>query len=88
MIRKCFMFGVALFALCGVYCFGDYVAQDFVSPRTGKSTVFWGNASNGKDAYVLEYDEQTDHYYFKKVEKNKPQKKSNHSDKKVEEINK
>jgi len=88
MMRNCFIFGVTLFALCGIHCSGDYVAQDFISPRTGKSAVFWGDASKGKDAYVLEYDEETDHYYFKKVEKNKPQKKSSRSDKKVEEPHK
>ena len=64
--------GAALFALSGLSSIADYVAQDFISPRTGKSTVFWGDSSKGKDAYVLEYDEATDNYYFKKVEKNCP----------------
>ena len=63
--------GASLFALSGLSLIADdYVAQDFISPRTGKSTIFWGESSKGKDAYVLEYDESTDHYYFKKVEKN------------------
>ncbi len=66
--------GAFLFALSCLYLKADYVAQDFTSPRTGKSTVFWGDASKGKDAYILEYDEDTDHYYFKKVEKNLPKK--------------
>ena len=67
--------GAALFALSGLSAITDYyVAQDFISPRTGKSTVFWGDSSKGKDAYVLEYDETTDNYYFKKVEKNCPTK--------------
>ena len=39
---------------------------------SGKSSVFWGDGSKGKDAYVLEYDEASDEYYFKKVEKNRP----------------
>ena len=71
-MKKYFAFLVASVALCGVCSFADYVAQDFISPRTGKSAVFWGDASKGSDAYVLEYDEASDHYYFKKVEKNKP----------------
>ena len=72
--------GAALFALSGLSAIADYyVAQDFISPRTGKSTVFWGDASKGKDAYVLEYDEATDHYYFKKVEKNFPTKPAAHA---------
>lgn len=74
MINKCFIFGVTFVALSGLRCFGDYVAQDFTSPRTGQSSIFWGDASKGKDAYVLEYDKESDHYYFKKVEKNKPAK--------------
>lgn len=72
MMKKYYvLFGVfaALTSLC---CLGDYVAQDFISPRTGQSSVFWGDASKGKDAYILEYDKDSDSYYFKKVEKNKP----------------
>lgn len=64
--------GAFLFALSCLFLKADYVARDFISPRTGKSTVFWGDASKGKDAYILEYDENSDHYYFKKVEKNLP----------------
>ncbi len=75
--------GAVLFALSGLSSIADYVAQDFISPRTGKSAVFWGDASKGKDAYILEYDEATDHYYFKKVEKNFPTKPAAHA-KKVE----
>ena len=73
--------GAALFALSGLSSIADYVAQDFISPRTGKSAVFWGDASKGKDAYILEYDEATDHYYFKKVEKNFPTKPAAHAKK-------
>lgn len=62
----------AFIALSSLRCFGVYVAQDFISPRTGKSTIFWGDASKGKDAYVLEYDKDSNNYYFEKVEKNKP----------------
>ena len=71
-MKKCFAFLATSVALGGFGLFADYVAQDFVSPRTGKSSVFWGDGSKGKDAYVLEYDEASDEYYFKKVEKNRP----------------
>lgn len=72
--------GATLFALSGLSLWAEhYVAQDFISPRTGKSAVFWGDASKGKDAYILEYDEATDHYYFKKVEKNFPTKPAAHA---------
>ena len=77
LMKKCFIFGVVFTALEGVQCFGDYVAQDFISPKTNKSAVFWGDASKGKDAYVLEYDEASQKYYFEKVEKNKPEAKKN-----------
>ena len=50
----------------------DYVAQDFDDPETGKKTVFWGDASGGKDAYVLRFDKSSSKYYFDKVEKNRP----------------
>ena len=79
MMKKNYILWGVFSALGGLYCFGDYVAQDFISPRTGQSTVFWADASKGKDAYVLEYDKDTDHYYFKKVEKNKPVAKKNNS---------
>lgn len=75
LMKKCFIFGVVFAALEGVQCFGDYVAQDFTSPKTNKSAVFWGDASKGKDAYILEYDEVSQKYYFEKVEKNKPEAK-------------
>lgn len=89
MMRNCFIFVVTLSALCGARCFGEnYVARDFISPKTGKSTIFWGETSKGKDAYVVEYDEKTDHYYFEKIEKNKPQKKTDRSENKIEELNK
>lgn len=71
-MKKCFAFLATSVALGGFGLFADYVVQDFVSPRTGKGSIFWGDGSKGKDAYVLEYDEATDEYYFKKVEKNKP----------------
>lgn len=72
MMKKCFVFFGAFIALISLRCFGEYVAQDFISPKTGKSTIFWGDASKGKDAYVLEYDKDSNNYYFEKVEKNKP----------------
>ena len=65
MMKKNYILWGVFSALGGLYCFGDYVVQDFISPRTGQSTVFWADASKGKDAYVLEYDKDTDHYYFK-----------------------
>ena len=77
--NRIIVLGASLFALNSLSLIADYVAQDFISPRTGKSTVFWGDASKGKDAYVLEYDEATDHYYFKKVEKNFPTKPAAHA---------
>lgn len=72
MIKKNSICGVMLIALGMGSCLADYVARDFISPRTGQSSIFWGDAAKGKDAYVLEYDKESDHYYFKKVEKNKP----------------
>ena len=73
MMKKNYVLWGACSALISASCFGEeYVAQDFTSPRTGQSAVFWGDSSKGKDAYVLEYDKETDNYYFKKVEKNKP----------------
>lgn len=81
--NRCIVLGAIFFALGVLSSIADYVTQDFISPRTGKSTVFWGDASKGKDAYILEYDEATDHYYFKKVEKNFPTKPAAHA-KKVE----
>ena len=72
MMKKYYVLGGAFSALISACCFGDYVAQDFTSPRTGQSAVFWADADKGKDAYVLEYDKESDNYYFKKVEKNKP----------------
>ena len=73
MMKKNYVLWGACSALISASCFGEeYVAQDFISPRTGQSAVFWGDSSKGKDAYVLEYDKETDNYYFKKVEKNKP----------------
>ena len=77
MMKKCFVFLGAFASLISLRCFGDYVAQDFTSPRTGQSAVFWGDASKGKDAYVLEYDKESDNYYFEKVEKNKSAAKKN-----------
>ena len=72
MMKKYYVLLGVFSTLISLCCFGDYVAQDFTSPRTGQSAVFWGDADKGKDAYVLEYDKETDNYYFKKVEKNKP----------------
>ena len=69
---KCFAFLATSVALLSFGLMADYVSQDFINPRTGKSTVFWGDASKGKDAYILEYDEVSGKYYFEKVEKNKP----------------
>lgn len=77
MMKKNYVLLGVFSALASLCCFGDYVAQDFTSPRTGQSAVFWGDASKGKDAYVLEYDKESDNYYFKKVEKNKPAAKKN-----------
>ena len=71
-MKKCFAFLATSVALSGSGLLADYVAQDFINPKTGKSTVFWGDASKGKDAYVLEYDEVSGKFYFEKVEKNKP----------------
>ena len=71
-MKKCFAFLATSVALASSGLVADYVSQDFISPKTGKSTVFWGDASKGKDAYILEYDEVSGKYYFEKVEKNKP----------------
>ena len=85
MMKKCFVFLGAFVALISSRCLGDYVVQDFTSPKTGKSTVFWGDASKGKDAYILEYDKDSDKYYFEKIEKNKPESKTSVETKKVSE---
>lgn len=78
MMKKNYVLLGACSALISASCFGEeYVAQDFISPRTGQSAVFWGDSSKGKDAYVLEYDKVSDKYYFEKVEKNKPVAKNN-----------
>ena len=74
-MKKCFAFLATLVALAGSRLIADYVAQDFDDPETGKKTVFWGDASGGKDAYVLKYDKDSAKYYFDKVEKNKPEPK-------------
>lgn len=74
-MKKCFAFLATSVALGSFGLVADYVAQDFISPKTGKSTVFWGDASKGKDAYILEYDKEADKYYFEKIEKNKPSSK-------------
>ena len=71
-MKKCYTFLATSVALGSFGLVADYVAQDFISPKTGKSTIFWGDASKGKDAYILEYDKEADKYYFEKVEKNKP----------------
>ncbi|MBR1843278.1 MAG: hypothetical protein IJ793_00140 [Opitutales bacterium] len=57
-------------------CFADYVAEQIVHPRTGQQTVFWGDASKGKDAYIVSYDEKSQKFYLEKIEKNKPSSKS------------
>ena len=74
-MKKCFAFLVTSVALAGSGLIADYVAQDFDALDTGKKTVFWGDASGGKDAYVLRWDKNTDKYYFDQVEKNKPEPK-------------
>lgn len=75
-MKKCFAFLATSVALGSFGLIADYVAQDFISPKTGKSTIFWGDASRGKDAYILEYDKEADKYYFEKIEKNKPSSKA------------
>lgn len=74
-MKKCFAFLATLVALAGSGLIADYVAQDFDDPETGKKTVFWGDASNGKDAYILKFDKVSGKYYLEKVEKNKPEPK-------------
>ena len=74
-MKKYIAFLVTSVALGGFNLLADYVAQDFDNPRTGQKTVFWGDASKGKDAYILEYDKNTEKFYFEKVEKNKPSSK-------------
>lgn len=70
-IKKYSLLGVISIALGINVVFAEsYVAQDFDDPVTGKKTVFWGDSSKGKDAYVLKYDAAKDEFYFKKVEKN------------------
>ena len=71
-MKKSFAFLATSVALMGSGLGASYVAQDFDDPVTGKKTVFWGDTSNGKDAYVLKYDKDSTKYYFDKVEKNKP----------------
>ena len=69
---KCFMFGIAVAVIGKSACFADFVAEKIVHPRTGQQTVFWGDASKGKDAYIVSYDEKSQKFYLEKIEKNKP----------------
>ena len=69
---KCFILGVAMAAAGKSACFADYVAEQLIHPRTGQQTVFWGDASKGKDAYIVSYDEKSQKFYLEKIEKNKP----------------
>lgn len=70
-MKKNSLLGVISIALGINVVFGEsYVAQDFDDPVTGKKTVFWGDSSKGKNAYILRYDATKDEFYFKKVEKN------------------
>ena len=69
---KCFMLGVAVATVGRSVCFAAYVAEQIIHPRTGKQTVFWADASKGKDAYIVSYDEKSQKFYFEKIEKNKP----------------
>ena len=72
MTKKSFILTVVCAACGSLSCYSDYVAREFISIKTGKSTIFWGDSSKGKDAYILEYDKDANKYYFEKVEKNKP----------------
>ena len=71
---KCFMFGAVAAVVGKSACFADsnFVAEQIIHPRTGQQTVFWGDASNGKDAYIVSYDEKSQKFYLEKIEKNKP----------------
>lgn len=73
---KCFMLGTAMAVIGQSACFADYVAERIIHPRTGQQTVFWGDASKGKDAYIVSYDEKSQKFYLEKIEKNKPSSKS------------
>ncbi len=77
---KCFMLGVVVATVGKSACFADYVAEQIVHPRTGQQTVFWGDASKGKDAYIVSYDEKSQKFYLEKIEKNKPSDKSKADD--------
>ena len=76
MRRKCFLLGAATAVIGKSACFGDFVAEQIIHPRTGQQTVFWGDASKGKDAYVVSYDEGSRKLYLEKIEKNKPSAKN------------
>ena len=69
---KCFVLGGAALLMGRTCCFADFAAEQIVNPRTGQQTIFWGDASKGKDAYIVSYDEKTQKFYFEKIEKNKP----------------
>ena len=73
---KCFVLGIVTAVVGKSICFADYVAEQIVHPRTGQQTVFWGDASKGKDAYIVSYDEKSQKFYLEKIEKNKPSSKS------------
>lgn len=77
---KCFMLGVAATVVGKSACFADYVAEQIIHPRTGQQTVFWGDASKGKDAYIVSYDEKSQKFYLEKIEKNKPSDKNKADD--------
>lgn len=77
---KCFMLGVAAAVVGKSACFADYVAEQIIHPRTGQQTVFWGDASKGKDAYIVSYDEKSQKFYLEKIEKNKPSDKNKSDD--------
>ena len=77
---KCFMLGIAVATVGKSACFADYVAEQIIHPRTGQQTVFWGDASKGKDAYIVSYDEKSQKFYLEKIEKNKPSDKSKADD--------
>ena len=69
---KCFMLGVAAATVGRSVCLADYVAEQIIHPRTGKQSVFWADASKGKDAYIVSYDEKSRKCYLEKIEKDKP----------------
>ncbi len=77
---KCFMLGAAMAVVGKSACFADYVAEQIIHPRTGQQTVFWGDASKGKDAYIVSYDEKSQKFYLEKIEKNKPSNKNKADD--------